>query len=133
MSTIINFTDPTKLPITVNDGIKLDPGVSGNPTPLTFLGKKYPNTYSKDIAENFLHILENFASVTPPSAPVEGQLWFNTNSLQQTDTGNSSESSGESFGLKMRIGSSWLPIGIIKKYLHKQLVSNQLMFLLGLD
>jgi hypothetical protein len=115
MSTIINFTDPTKPSITVNDGVKLDPGVSGNPTPLTFLGKKYPNTYSKDIAENFLHILENFASSDPPAAPVEGQLWLNTNALQEVDTGNDSQTTNESFGLKMRIGNSWLPIGIVKK------------------
>lgn len=115
MSTIINFTDPTKPSITVQDGVKLDPSASGNPTPLTFLGKKYPNTYSKDIAENFLHILENFASSEPPAAPVEGQLWLNTNNLQEVDTGNDGETSGNSFGLKMRIGNSWLPIGVIKK------------------
>lgn len=31
--------------------------------------------------DNFVHVLENFANVTPPPQPIQGQLWF--------DTGNS--------------------------------------------
>ena len=34
--------------------------------------------YGTAIAENFLHLLENFAFNTAPSNPVEGQLWYDT-------------------------------------------------------
>lgn len=42
---------------------------------LTFFGKKYPN-YGKLQNENFLKLLENFSNSTPPSSPIEGQLWW---------------------------------------------------------
>lgn len=48
-------------------------------TSLVFPGRYYPD-YGQDIAENFLHILENFANTSPPSNPVEGQLWYDTTS-----------------------------------------------------
>jgi len=34
--------------------------------------------YGKAVAENFLHLLENFASPNEPINPVEGQLWYDT-------------------------------------------------------
>ena len=34
--------------------------------------------YGTAIAENFLHLLENFAFNTAPTNPVEGQLWYDT-------------------------------------------------------
>ncbi len=34
--------------------------------------------YGTAISENFLHLLENFASATEPSNPVEGQLWYDS-------------------------------------------------------
>ncbi len=34
--------------------------------------------YGTAIAENFLHLLENFASATEPSNPVEGQIWYDS-------------------------------------------------------
>ena len=46
----------------------------------TSLGLPGRNTtaYGTTIATNFLHLLENFASATEPSTPVEGQLWYDT-------------------------------------------------------
>lgn len=44
---------------------------------LTFFGKKYPN-YGKLQNENFLKLLENFSNSTPPSSPIEGQLWWDS-------------------------------------------------------
>lgn len=46
-------------------------------TSLGFVGKNYTG-YSKVLAENFLHLLENFASATAPINPVIGQLWYDT-------------------------------------------------------
>ena len=48
-----------------------------NSTSLTLLGRNYIG-YGSIVAENFVHQLENFASTTPPSSPLTGQLWYNT-------------------------------------------------------
>ena len=39
--------------------------------------------YGSAIAENFLHLLENFASATEPSIPAEGQLWYDPIRVEQ--------------------------------------------------
>lgn len=49
-------------------------------TSLKFVGNNY-NGYAKDIAENFLHLLESFASNNSPSNPTIGQLWYDTDSV----------------------------------------------------
>lgn len=46
-------------------------------TSLTFPGRNVLG-YGQIVAENFLHLLENFAASTAPVSPVQGQLWFNT-------------------------------------------------------
>jgi hypothetical protein len=46
-------------------------------TSLAFPGR-YVSGYSQTVAENFLHLLENFASDSEPSSPQVGQLWYNT-------------------------------------------------------
>ena len=48
-----------------------------NSTSLTFLGKNFTG-YGQAIEENFVKLLENFASTAAPSNPITGQLWFNT-------------------------------------------------------
>lgn len=48
-------------------------------TDLKFLGKNSQN-YGSIVAENFLHLLENFANTSAPNNPIQGQLWFDTNS-----------------------------------------------------
>ena len=45
---------------------------------VTFVGKNYQG-YAAYLAENFLHLLENFAGPNQPDNPVEGQLWYDTN------------------------------------------------------
>jgi microcystin-dependent protein len=45
---------------------------------VTFVGKNYSG-YAAYVAENFLHLLENFAGPNQPDNPVEGQLWYDTN------------------------------------------------------
>ncbi len=57
--------------------------------------------YGSSIAENFLHLLENFASATEPGTPVEGQLWYDsTPGVEQ---------------LKVYDGTNWVPSGNLKK------------------
>ena len=72
MPYIVNFTDEqNKVPITVYDN------TSNTDTSLLFPGRNVTG-YGQIIAENFLHLLENFAKETAPANPVEGQLWYDT-------------------------------------------------------
>ena len=66
----VNYTDNTKSPIIVQDG---DVDTTTN---IGMVGRG--NTgFGVVVAENFLHLLENFSDETPPSRPVEGQIWYN--------------------------------------------------------
>jgi hypothetical protein len=48
-------------------------------TSLTLIGKNV-NAYGADINQNYIHILENFANGAAPTAPLVGQMWYDTNS-----------------------------------------------------
>ncbi len=68
----VNFTDrDNKTPITVFDN------TSSTDTSLTFPGRNVTG-YGQIIAENFLALLENFASADEPVNPIEGQLWYDS-------------------------------------------------------
>ena len=69
-------------------------------TSLGFVGKNYTG-YSKVLAENFLHLLENFAKSTAPANPIIGQLWYDTNI-----TSNPSQPQ-----LKVWDGTKWVASG----------------------
>jgi len=67
----VNKTNNTASPnqYTVQDG------VVNTQTDLSFIGKGYAG-YGEKIAENFLHLLENFANSSAPAKPIKGQLWY---------------------------------------------------------
>lgn len=69
-------------------------------TSLDFPGKR-STAYGQAIAENFLHLLENFASTNAPLRPVEGQLWYDT-------TNNEDQ-------LKIYDGTQWVSAGGVKR------------------
>jgi len=73
-------------------------------TSLALMGRYYPG-YSKHISENFLHLLENFASNNAPENPIRGQLWFDTDST----------SSPPFPKLMMWNGSRWLSVGMVSR------------------
>jgi hypothetical protein len=86
-------------------------GGTNKDTSLTFIGRNYSG-YTQIIGENFLHLLENFASPAQnsnsdinagPQNPVKGQLWYN--SLNDSLGG----------GLKVFDGTTWIQLGIVKK------------------
>ena len=95
MSYTIRYTDePNKGTITVDDN------TLNQETDLTFPGRN-STAYGTVIAENFLHLLENFASATEPARPVEGQLWYDsTPGVEQ---------------LKVYDGTQWVSAGGLKK------------------
>lgn len=75
MAYVLNFSDPSNTATIVVPA--MPPGVNSVDTSLKLVGRGYPN-YGEAYAENFLHLLENFAGPIPPENPIEGQLWYDT-------------------------------------------------------
>jgi hypothetical protein len=71
----IDYSDPGKSPIVVNDG------VVDTSTSISLIGKNYTR-FGEILNENMLHLLENFANGTAPNNPSEGQLWYDTANSQ---------------------------------------------------
>ena len=94
MAYSINFTDPNKQPITVEDG------TTDTTTSLSIPGRNTAN-YGTVIGQNFIQLLENFASTTAPTNPVQGQLWYDKSVGVST--------------LKIYDGATWANAGGIKK------------------
>lgn len=63
-------------------------------TDISFVGKGYAG-YGEVIAENFLHLLENFSNTAAPGKPIKGQLWYDESSAK----------------IKVYTGSSFQPVG----------------------
>lgn len=55
-----------------------DGTINTTSTSLGLPGRNYAG-YGQSLDTNFVHQLENFADSTPPSNPLRGQLWYNTN------------------------------------------------------
>jgi len=76
MAYTIQFTDSAdKDPIVIEDQ-------TINTTTSIKLPGRNSTGYGAAIAEDLLHLLENFASPTEPNNAIEGQLWYNNNSGQ---------------------------------------------------
>jgi microcystin-dependent protein len=92
--TFTETTNPAKPALTVADQ------TLNSQTSLTFVGKNYAG-YAPVVANNFLHLLENFANNNAPANPIEGQLWYDN-------------TSGVSL-LKVFDGTIWTAAGSVKK------------------
>lgn len=55
-----------------------DGTINTSSTSLGLPGRNYAG-YGISLDTNFVHMMENFADSTPPSNPLMGQLWYNTN------------------------------------------------------
>jgi hypothetical protein len=77
--------------ITLSSGsllVNLADNTTDTTTSLTLVGRNYPG-YGQAVANNFVRLLENAANVAPPSAPLVGQLWYDTaNVLMKVWTGS---------------------------------------------
>ena len=113
MAYTVNKTNSSASPnqYTVQDG------VVNTQTDLSFIGKGYAG-YGEVIAENFLHILENFSNTSAPSKPVEGQLWWDsTNSKLQVYNGTAFQTASGSAPYQsdapsnMAAGDIWIDSG----------------------
>jgi hypothetical protein len=87
MAYTINLTDGTIF-ATIADG------TINTSSSMTLVGKNYAG-YGEFLDENFIHLLENSSNTTAPTAPLEGQIWW--------DSGNSI--------LNVYSGSTWKRIG----------------------
>ena len=86
MSYIVNKFDGTVL-------IVLEDGTLDTTTSVGLVGRNYIG-YGETQNENFVYLLENFASGNPPTKPLEGQGWFNKVSKQ----------------LNVYNGTDWVPV-----------------------
>jgi hypothetical protein len=71
MSYTITFTNGKTLAVIA------DQSVDEISTSLTLIGKN-SNNYGTYVNKNFVGLLENFAGVNEPRAPIQGQTWFDT-------------------------------------------------------
>jgi hypothetical protein len=69
-------------------------GTINTDSSLTVIGRNYAG-YGEFLGENFIQLLENGANAVEPSAPLTGQMWFDSAVGQ----------------LKVRNGTSWLGVG----------------------
>jgi len=56
----------------------VDGTINTTSTSLGLPGRNYAG-WGQPYDTNFVHVIENFADNTPPTNPLRGQLWFNTN------------------------------------------------------
>lgn len=81
MAYTINLTNGTIL-TTVADGT-----VNGTASSLVLIGKNYAG-YGDFLNENFVHLIENFASTAAPTTPLSGQLWWDSAGNLKVYTGS---------------------------------------------
>jgi len=72
---ILTFSDPNNLNTITVLPVPAGPGVNTDATSLTLVGPGYKN-YGLPIAQNFIKLLENFASPSQPLNSIKGQLWY---------------------------------------------------------
>ena len=73
----LTFSDPTNTDVIEILGTTVGSGKNNYSTSLDLVGSGYIN-YGKDIAQNFVKILENFAGPNPPVNAIKGQIWYDT-------------------------------------------------------
>lgn len=103
----------------INKGtIEVEDGTVNTDTSIAFSGRGTAG-YGQIVAENFLHLLENFANTQSPANPVEGQLWYdNTPGVDQ---------------LKIYDGTNWVAAGGLKKSIDEPDVANSVVGDLWVD
>jgi len=102
-------------------------GTLDTTTDLTFVGKNYTG-YGSPVNENFVKLLENFSSTSPPSKPIVGQTWFDSANLRLTVYDGSKFKS-----LGVIDYGSQLPLGMNPGDLHFDSITNVLYAFNGVE
>jgi len=96
----VDFTDNSK------DSVVVEDRTVNTDTSIKIPGR-YVTSYGSIIAENFIHMLENFARCDPPENPITGQLWYFTDDCNSvTETCQETASVPR---LKIFDGTNWIP------------------------
>lgn len=74
---VLRYSNPFKPETVIVPTASTGSGINNYDTSLSLIGPGYAN-YGYAYAQNFLHLLENFASPYAPENPIEGQLWYDT-------------------------------------------------------
>ena len=121
MSYNINKTDGSQLTEL------LDNTIDQTSTDLTLVGKN-SSSYGEFINENFIRLLENFSSTTPPNFPIKGQIWYdsNENRLKIYDGTQFKTSGGP-------VVASSRPSSLVQGDIWINNISNQMFFYDGED
>ena len=93
----VNYSDTQR-----SDLVQVQAQTLNKETSLKLLGKNFFG-YGEYIAENFLHLMENFASSAEPANPVIGQLWFK----KTTNIGNAQPTISTQGTFKLWDGIQW--------------------------
>jgi len=91
----IDSYDGTTFTFNISDGT-----VDSTNTSLKLLGQNYRG-YGEIVAEDFVHLLENFAKTTAPSNPIHGQIWYDKS------TGSGAANKGYKLKFYDSASSSW--------------------------
>lgn len=93
MSYTINRSDPASNAIVVEDS------TLNSQTSIDLVGRNYTN-YGTVIASTQIHMLENFCNGVRPDGAVPGQLWYNNNILDDTNTAGNGK-----YGLNINVAT----------------------------
>jgi len=85
--------------------IALADGTINTTLDVTLVGKNYAG-YGLPQNENFVHLLENFSNVSPPTAPISGEIWFDSDATHLKL--NVNDGSGWKTVANMNVGSTYL-------------------------
>lgn len=77
-----------------------DGTINASSSSLSLIGRNAVN-FSQHMAENFLHLVENFANHVQPEHPMAGQLWYDTTASQD----------GVGGVLRLYTGAEWVRVG----------------------
>jgi hypothetical protein len=117
MSTVgysVTLTQGTQIAVVAPNTIfNIDtPTNNSNSSGIVLIGQNYQN-YGQFIANNFVRLLENQASIMPPNTPLEGQLWWDkTNKTLNTFNGTKFKSlacsiTSSTAPVNLNIGDQW--------------------------
>lgn len=105
----IDYSDPLRAGFTIAAGGFNGPGGSSSNTPLRLYGRGALE-WGEAVDEDLVRLTENFASASPPSSAISGQIWVER-SLYYHDTGASATTGWYYYDMNEVAANKWKLIG----------------------